>query len=249
MMRTANPALNSKTFKGLEYSVDSNNVMTIQGTVNRTGLLLILTLISATWVWNMFFESGNPAAVTPWTIIGAIGGFVVALVTIFKKEWSAVTSPVYALLEGLFLGGISAIFEARFPGIVMQAVGLTFGTLLCLLFAYKSGLIKATENFKLGIVAATGGIAMIYFVSILLGFFGIQIPLIHESGIIGIGFSMFVVVIAALNLVLDFDFIENGSEMGAPKYMEWYAAFGLMVTLIWLYIEILRLLSKLRSRN
>jgi uncharacterized YccA/Bax inhibitor family protein len=249
MMRTANPALNSKTFKGLEYSADSNNVMTIQGTVNRTGLLLILTLISATWVWNMFFESGNPAAVTPWTIIGAIGGFVVALVTIFKKEWSAVTSPVYALLEGLFLGGISAIFEARFPGIVMQAVGLTFGTLLCLLFAYKSGLIKATENFKLGIVAATGGIAMIYVVSILLGFFGIQIPLIHESGIIGIGFSMFVVVIAALNLVLDFDFIENGSEMGAPKYMEWYAAFGLMVTLIWLYIEILRLLSKLRSRN
>jgi uncharacterized YccA/Bax inhibitor family protein len=249
MMRTANPALNSKTFKGLESSVDSNNVMTIQGTVNRTGLLLILTLISATWVWNMFFESGNPAAVTPWTMIGAIGGFVVALVTIFKKEWSAVTSPVYALLEGLFLGGISAIFEARFPGIVMQAVGLTFGTLLCLLFAYKSGLIKATENFKLGIVAATGGIAMIYFVTIMLGFFGIQIPLIHESGIIGIGFSMFVVVIAALNLVLDFDFIENGSEMGAPKYMEWYAAFGLMVTLIWLYIEILRLLSKLRSRD
>ncbi len=248
-MRTANPALNSKTFKGLEYSVDRDNVMTIQGTVNRTGLLLILTLISATWVWNMFFESGNPADVTSWTMIGAIGGFVVALITVFKKEWSAVTSPVYALLEGLFLGGISAIFEARFPGIVIQAVGLTFGTLLCLLFAYKSGLIKATENFKLGIVAATGGIAMIYFVTILLGFFGIQIPLIHESGIIGIGFSMFVVVIAALNLVLDFDFIENGAEMGAPKYMEWYAAFGLMVTLIWLYIEILRLLSKLRSRN
>ncbi len=248
-MRTANPALNSKTFKGLEYAADSNNVMTIQGTVNRTGLLLILTLISATWVWNMFFESGNPATVTPWTMIGAIGGFVVALVTIFKKEWSAVTSPVYALLEGLFLGGISAIFEARFPGIVIQAVGLTFGTLLCLLFAYKSGFIKATENFKLGVVAATGGIGIIYFASIMLGFFGIQIPLIHESGIIGIGFSMFVVVIAALNLVLDFDFIENGSEMGAPKYMEWYAAFGLMVTLIWLYIEILRLLSKLRSRN
>jgi len=249
MMRTANPALNSKTFKGLESSVDRDNVMTIQGTVNRTGLLLILTLISATWVWNMFFNSGNPAVVTPWTMIGAIGGFVVALVTVFKKEWAAATSPVYALLEGLFLGGISAIFEARFPGIVIQAVGLTFGTLLCLLFAYKSGLIKATENFKLGVVAATGGIAMIYFVSILLGFFGIQIPLIHESGIIGIGFSLFVVVIAALNLVLDFDFIENGAEMGAPKYMEWYAAFGLLVTLIWLYIEILRLLSKLRSRD
>ena len=182
-------------------------------------------------------------------MIGAIGGFAVALVTVFKKTWSAITAPVYALLEGLFLGGISAVFEARFPGIVIQAVGLTFGTLLCLLFAYKSGLIKATENFKLGIVAATGGIGMIYLVSIFFGFFGIQIPFIHESGIIGIGFSLFVVVIAALNLVLDFDFIESGSEMGAPRYMEWYAAFGLMVTLIWLYIEILRLLSKLRSRD
>ena len=249
MMRTANPALNSKTFTELGYSVDRNNVMTIQGTVNKTGILLILVLISSSWVWNMFFDSGNPAAVIPWTITGAIGGFVVALITVFKKTWSAITAPVYALLEGLFLGGISAFFEAKFPGIVMQAVGLTFGTLLCLLFAYKSGLIKATENFKLGVVAATGGIGMIYFVSIMLGFFGIQIPFIHESGIIGIGFSLFVVVIAALNLVLDFDFIENGSEMGAPKYMEWYAAFGLMVTLIWLYIEILRLLSKLRSRN
>ena len=249
MMRTANPALNSKTFTELGYSADRNNVMTIQGTVNKTGLLLILVLISSSWVWNMFFDSGNPAAVIPWTIIGAIGGFVVALITVFKKTWSAITAPFYALLEGLFLGGISAFFEAKFPGIVMQAVGLTFGTLLCLLFAYKSGLIKATENFKLGVVAATGGIGMIYFVSIMFGFFGIQIPFIHESGIIGIGFSLFVVVIAALNLVLDFDFIENGSEMGAPKYMEWYAAFGLMVTLIWLYIEILRLLSKLRSRN
>ena len=249
MMRTANPALNSKTFTELGYSVDRNNVMTIQGTVNKTGILLILVLISSSWVWNMFFDSGNPASAIPWTIIGAIGGFVVALITVFKKTWAAITAPVYALLEGLFLGGISAFFEAKFPGIVIQAVGLTFGTLLCLLFAYKSGLIKATENFKLGVVAATGGIGMIYFVSIMLGFFGIQIPFIHESGIIGIGFSLFVVVIAALNLVLDFDFIENGSEMGAPKYMEWYAAFGLMVTLIWLYIEILRLLSKLRSRN
>jgi uncharacterized YccA/Bax inhibitor family protein len=249
MMRTANPALNSKTFAGLGYPADRDNVMTIQGTVNKTGVLLILVLISSSWVWNMFFESGNPAAISSWTMIGAIGGFAVALVTVFKKTWSAITAPVYALLEGLFLGGISAVFEARFPGIVIQAVGLTFGTLLCLLFAYKSGLIKVTENFKLGIVAATGGIGMIYLVSIVLGFFGIQIPFIHESGIIGIGFSLFVVVIAALNLVLDFDFIESGSEMGAPRYMEWYAAFGLMVTLIWLYIEILRLLSKLRSRD
>ena len=158
------------------------------------------------------------------------------------------TAPIYALLEGLALGGISAIFEARFPGIVVQAVGLTFGALFCLLIAYKSGMIKVTENFKLGVVSATGAIALFYVVSLLLGMFGISLPFIHGSGIIGIGFSLFVVAIAALNLVLDFDFIENGADRGAPKYMEWYAAFGLIVTLVWLYIEILRLLSKIRSR-
>lgn len=249
MMRTANPALNAKTFSQLGYPVDTNKVMTLQGTVNKTGLLLILALITASWVWNQFFESGNPAAVSTWLQVGLFGGFVVAIVTVFKKTWAGITAPIYALLEGLFLGGISAFFEARFPGIVIQAVGLTFGTLLCLLIAYKSGLIKATENFKLGVAAATGGILVIYLVSMVLGFFGTTIPFIHESGPIGIGFSLFVVVIAALNLVLDFDFIENGAEMGAPKYMEWYAAFGLMVTLVWLYIEILILLSKLRGRD
>jgi uncharacterized YccA/Bax inhibitor family protein len=160
-----------------------------------------------------------------------------------------VTGPIYALLEGLFLGGISAIFEARYPGIVIQAVSLTFGTLLVLLVAYTSRVIRPSENFKLGIVAATGGIALIYMASFVLGLFGVSMPYIHDNGLIGIGFSLFVVVIAALNLVLDFDFIENGASQGAPKYMEWYGAFGLMVTLIWLYIEILRLLAKLRSRN
>ena len=197
----------------------------------------------------MFYASGNPAAVMPWMIGGAIGGFVVALITVFKKTWSPITAPIYALLEGLFIGCISSTFEARYPGIVIQAVGLTFGTLFGLLVAYKTGIIKATENFKLGVVAATGGIALIYFVSIILGFLGIGVPFIHESGLLGIGFSLFVVVIAALNLVLDFDFIEHGAEQGAPKYMEWYAAFGLMVTLVWLYIEILRLLAKLRDRR
>jgi uncharacterized YccA/Bax inhibitor family protein len=161
----------------------------------------------------------------------------------------AFTAPIYALLEGLFLGGISAIFEAQYPGIVIQAVSLTFGTLFCLLLAYRSGIIKVTENFKLGVAAATGGIALIYLATLVLGLFGVRMPFIHESGLIGIGFSLFVVVIAALNLVLDFDFIESGAKSGAPKYMEWYAAFGLMVTLIWLYIEILRLLAKLRSRR
>lgn len=249
MLRTANPALNDATFKNIPYTADRNNVMTIQGTVNKTVVLLLVLLITASWTWDKFFESGDPASVSMWIAVGAIGGFIVAMVTIFKKTWSPITVPVYAALEGLFLGGLSSVFEARFPGIVIQAVGLTFGTLFALLFAYKSGLIKATENFKLGVVAATGGIALVYVITIILGLFGVQIPLLHGSGIIGIGFSLFVVVIAALNLVLDFDFIENGAEAGAPKYMEWYGAFGLLVTLVWLYIEILRLLSKLRGRN
>ena len=182
-------------------------------------------------------------------IIGLIGGFVMAMVTIFKKEWSPVTAPIYALLEGLVLGGISAVLELRFPGIAMQAVALTFGTLIALLLAYSSGLIQATEHFKLGIIAATGGIAVFYLATVVLGFFGVQMfAPVYGAGPIGIGFSIFVVIIAALNLILDFDFIENGVRAGAPKYMEWYGAFGLMVTLIWLYLEILRLLSKLRRR-
>ena len=179
---------------------------------------------------------------------GAIGGFVLALITTFKKEWSPVTAPMYALVEGFFLGAISAVFEARFPGIVFQAVLLTFGTLFALLAAYRSGLIKVTENFKLGVVAATGGIALLYLASFVLSFFNINVPVIHEASWLGIAFSLFVVVVAALNLVLDFDFIETGAAARAPKYMEWYGAFGLMVTLVWLYVEFLRLLSKIQQR-
>jgi len=246
-MRTGNPALNAKTFADYAGAV-GERAMTIEGTVNRTGLLLVLLLLGAGWSWRMFFAEGV-AATMPYIWGGAIGGFVVALVTIFKKEWAAVTAPVYALLEGLCLGALSGFFETQFPGIVLQAVGLTFGTLLALLVAYKSGVIKATENFKLGVVAATGGIALVYVATLVLGFFGVAIPYIHGSGPIGILFSLFVVVIAALNLVLDFDFIETGAAQGAPRFMEWYAAFGLMVTLIWLYLEILRLLAKLRSRD
>ena len=246
-MRTANPALNAKTFTGFARVTDTRT-MSIQGTVNKTALLLLLVLFSSSWTWNLYFSTGDPAVAIPWVLGGLISGFIVALVTVFKKQWAILTAPIYALLEGLALGGISAIFEARFPGIVIQAVGLTFGTLFCLLMAYKSGMIKVTENFKLGVVSATGAIALFYVVSFLLSMFGISIPFIHGSGIIGIGFSLFVVAIAALNLVLDFDFIENGAARGVPQYMEWYAAFGLIVTLIWLYIEILRLLSKLRSR-
>ena len=249
MMRTANPALNKKTFENTSYMSSTENTMTLQGTVNKTGFLLTFLILAAAWTWNLYFESNNPASVTPWLIGGLLGGFIVALITTFKKHLSPITAPIYAVLEGLFLGSLSALFESRFPGIVVQAVGLTFGTLFALLMAYRSGLIKATENFKLGVTAATGGICLLYIISFVLSFFGTSIPYIHQSGIIGIGFSMFVVVIAALNLVLDFDFIENASKSNAPKYMEWYGAFGLLVTLVWLYIEILRLLSKLYSRN
>lgn len=248
-MRTANPALNGNTFGRDTYASASSGRMTINGTVNKTGVLLVILLIPATWIWGQVYGAWQSPAAGPLMMGGVIGGLVFALVTIFKKEWAPVTAPLYAACEGLVLGGISALMEMKFPGIVIQAVALTAGTLLCLLLAYRSGLIRATENFKLGIVAATGAIAMIYLTSFILGFFGVRIPFIHENGLIGIGFSLVVVVIAALNLVLDFDFIEQGAEHGAPKYMEWYAAFGLMVTLVWLYLEILRLLAKLNSRR
>ncbi|PKM05831.1 MAG: hypothetical protein CVV14_14725 [Gammaproteobacteria bacterium HGW-Gammaproteobacteria-4] len=251
-MRSGNPALNANTF--LDASSGrvvgaGDSVMTINGTVNKTAFLLILVLVTAMYTWSLYTGPESMPAIMPLILVGAIGGFIVALVTIFKKTWAPATAPIYALLEGLFVGGISVMFEAKFPGIVMQAVGLTFGTLAALLMAYRSGLIRATENFKLGVVAATGGIALLYLANIVMGFFGHSIGFIHDNGLLGIGFSAVVVVVAALNLVLDFDFIEAGAEAGAPKYMEWFGAFGLVVTLVWLYIEILRLLSKLQSRN
>ena len=245
LMRTSNPALNEKAFKG---QVVTGEAMTLQGAVNKTGLLLLCVVATAAWTWGMS-HSNTPDEALPWMMGGLVGGFIMALVTIFKKEWSPVTAPIYALLEGLVLGGISAIFERSYPGIAIQAVGLTFGTLFVMLLAYKSGVIRATEKFKIGVLAATGGIALLYFVEMILGmFFHIQVPMIHQSGPWGIAFSFFVVVIAALNLVLDFDMIETGVHNGAPKYMEWYGAFGLMVTLIWLYLELLRLLGKARRR-
>ena len=242
-MRSGNPALKNDEVFRREGSVNPKYAMTIDGTVNKTYILLFLTVLSASWSWS------RPDLFIILMIGGVIGGFTMAMITIFNKKGAGFTAPIYVLFEGLFLGAISALMEQTYPGIVMQAVFLTFGTLFCLLMAYKSKLIKVTENFKLGVVAATGAIMVIYLLSFVMGFFGMNILYIHESGLIGIGFSLFVVVIASLNLVLDFDFIENGAKSGAPKYMEWYGAFGLMVTLIWLYLEILRLLAKLRSRR
>ncbi len=256
IMRSGNPALSEKTFLDLgSGSVvrSDSGAMSLNGTVNKTALLLVLTLVGALFSWSQFsaaMAAGNPGAIMPYVWGGAIGGFIVAMVTIFKKTWSPFTAPAYAVLEGLFLGAISAMFELRFPGIVTQAVLATFGTLAALLMAYRSGLIKATENFKLGVVAATGGIALMYLAQIGMNLFGFQgMSFINGSSALGIGFSVVVVIVAALNLVLDFDFIEQGVQRGAPKYMEWYAAFGLLVTLVWLYLEMLRLLSKLQSRN
>jgi len=254
LMKTSNPALSENTFRNLSGagyggSADVTGSMTLNGTVNKTGILLILAIATAAWTWHLFLQSRDYADVMPLMLVGLIGGLIFAMVTIFKKEWSPVTAPIYALLEGLVLGGISAALELRYPGIAIQAVSLTFGTLFVLLLAYRSGLIKVTQKFRLGIIAATGGIMVFYLLEMLLGFFGIRFAAINGSGVIGIGFSLFVVAIAALNLVLDFDFIERGVQFGAPKYMEWYGAFGIMVTLVWLYLEILRLLSKIRSRN
>jgi uncharacterized YccA/Bax inhibitor family protein len=246
-MRTANPAFSGDTYDVRSAYAGYGPAMTISGTVNKAGILMLCVLGTAAWTWNQFFTTGDIASVSGYTMVGAIGGFIVALVTIFKKEWSPVTAPIYALLEGLFLGSLSATLEVRYPGIAIESVALTFGTCFCMLLAYRSGLIRPTQKFMMGIVAATGGIAVVYFASMLLGFFHVQIPGIFGSGPVGIIFSLVVVVIAALNLILDFNFIEQGALHGAPKYMEWYSAFGLMVTLIWLYLEIIRLLSKLRS--
>lgn len=253
-MRSGNPALKDNTFLDLgsgSVVTSDGNVMTLNGTVNKTAMLLVLTMLTAAFAWSQALTPQGELApgfnVYVWG--GAIGGFVIAMVTVFKKTWAPVTAPLYALVEGFFLGAISAMYNHLYEGIVIQAVMLTFGTLFALLMAYRSGLIKATENFKLGVVAATGGIMLVYLSTIVLRMFGIDMPMIHDNGIVGIGFSLFVIVIAALNLVLDFDFIETGVEQRAPKYMEWYGAFGLMVTLVWLYIEFLRLLAKLQSRN
>lgn len=249
-MRSGNPALGKDTFLDVGSGrVVDGETMTLNGTVNKTGLLLLILVLSAAYTWSKFTGPESLPLITPMLLVGGIGGFIFALITIFKKTWAPYTAPIYALLEGFLLGGLSAMMELRLPGIVMQAVVLTFGTLAALLMAYRSGLIRATENFKLGVVAATGGIALLYLVDIGMGFFGHSMGFIHNNSWISIAFSGFVVVIAALNLVLDFDFIEQGVAANAPKYMEWYGAFGLIVTLVWLYMEILRLLSKLNSRN
>lgn len=250
--KSGNPALSEKRFRDtvLDEVVSHENAMTVRGTLNKFGFLFLMVMGTSFYSWKEFAGGGN---VTPLILIGAFGGLGVAIVLAFKKEWSPYLAPAYALLEGLFVGAISAYYNYAFaeqaPNIVINAVGLTFGTAIAMYLLYSFKIIRATEKFKAIVITATAGIAIFYLLTWVLGFFGINFPFLHEGSAMGIGFSVLVVGLAALNLILDFDMIEKGSELGAPKYMEWYGAFGLLVTIVWLYLEILRLLSKISSRN
>jgi len=245
LFRSNNPVLKESTFTG---QMATGEAMTIQGTVNKTGLLMLFAIVGAAWTWGLS-HSPNPEAAVNWTIGGFVIGTLAGFVTIFKNTWAPLSAPFYALCEGLLLGGVSALFEKSYPGIAMQAVALTFGVMFVLLLAYKTGIIRATRGFKLGVIAATGAIALVYVVNFFMQLFGLSgFSFLYSSTPLGIGISIVVVIIASLNLILDFDFIETAARMGSPKYMEWYGAFGLLVTLVWLYLEILRLLGKTRRR-
>ncbi len=238
-MRSGNPALSEKIFQRSGEALPAGEAMTAAGAANKTGILFLILLIGASISWY------NPTSLFLWG--GAIGGFIVAIVTVFKQEWAPVTAPIYAGLEGLFLGAVSIMYQQAYGGIVFNAVALTLGVFAAMFLIYRSGLITVNHKFRMGVVAATGGIFLVYIASWILGFFGINISLISGTGVWGIGFSIVIIIVAALNLVLDFDMMDKGEEYGAPKYFEWYTAFGLIVTLVWLYLEMLRLLGKLQE--
>lgn len=249
LFKSGNPAINEKVFNEVA-TYQGSDVMTINGAMKKFGLMLLMMLGGASFTWDLFYKGAN---VMPWAMGAALGGFVMALIIIFKKEWAPHLALGYALLEGLFLGAISAVFNAAFaqkyPGIVMQAVLLTFGVAVAMFGLYYFRILQATQTFKKVIISATIGIGLFYLVAMIMNMFGAQMPYLHSNGPIGIGISLFVVAIAALNLIMDFDMIEQGAAQGAPKYFEWYSAFGLMVTMVWLYLEMLRLLSKFASRK
>jgi uncharacterized YccA/Bax inhibitor family protein len=245
-MATGNPAMSEAVYQRAELAATPTQAMTVQGTVLKTAILLVVLLVTAAYTWGQAI-TGSTTLTYGLLIGGLIGGFITALVTIFIPKVAPFTAPLYAALEGLVLGAISAVFETAYPGIVIQAVGLTIGVMAVMLFVYGTGIIRATEKFKIGVVAATGAICLVYLVDLIVALFGTRLPFIHETGPVGIGFSLVVVVIAALNLILDFDFIEQGARQQAAKYMEWYGGFSLLVTLVWMYLEILRLLAKLRG--
>jgi uncharacterized YccA/Bax inhibitor family protein len=245
LFKTSNPAFNARTFENRVPIADES--MTLQGTVNKTGFLLFCAVATAAWTWWLARTQPEAVALCLWG--GLIGGLVFALATIFKKEWAPVTAPGYALCEGLALGGISEVLNHAYPGIALQALGLTAAVTAMMLLLYTSGAIRATPKFTVGVIAATGGIFLFYMIDFVMGFFGHHVSLLYSNGPWGIAISVFIVIVAALNLILDFDFIEKGVYAGAAKYMEWYGAFGIMVTLVWMYIEILHLLSQIRSQR
>lgn len=254
-LRSGNPVMGEKTWENFERSGHFDHLpdtrrMTIEGTATKTGILLALATLSAGFTWNMILQPGGAQSAMSWAIGGLIGGLIVALVLMFRPSAAPVLAPVYAVLEGLFLGAISSVLNRYYPGIPFQAVGLTLATMAVMLIAYRSGLIRATEKFKLGILAATGGIMVFYLVLMFARMFGASWgTMMWSSSPLSIGISLVVVAVAALTLVWDFDIIEDGARRGAPKWMEWYGAYGLMVTLVWLYLELLRLLAKLNGRD
>ncbi|MBN8553906.1 MAG: Bax inhibitor-1/YccA family protein [Deltaproteobacteria bacterium] len=250
-MQSSNPILKDNLFSREAALTTSTDVMTFKGVVNKTFALIAICFLTSALTWGTLIGlPAEQAGLATGVLIGsAILGAIVAFVTIFKHSWSPTTAPLYAAIQGVVLGSVSLMFERQYPGIVFQAVLLTFGVLFSLLFAYRSGWIRATEKFKIGVFAATGAIAIVYIASMVLGMFGIQIPMIHTSSPVGIAFSVIVVIIASLNFILDFDRIENGVAARAPKYMEWYSGFAILITLVWLYMEILRLLGKVRDRR
>jgi uncharacterized YccA/Bax inhibitor family protein len=240
--RSGNPALREDVFTATRTA--GGGVMTVQGTVNKTALLLVLALATATGAW-VLGTAGGPG-VAGWAIGAGLVGLGVAIATIVRPQWSPITAPIYALVEGVVLGLVSMWFEASYPGIAIQAVALTFGVMGAMLVLYRTGVIKVTQRFRAGVLAATLGIAVVYLVALVLALFGVRVPFLYDASPLGILISLAIVVVAALNLLLDFDLIERGARAGAPAYMEWYAAFGLLVTLVWLYLELLRLLARLR---
>jgi uncharacterized YccA/Bax inhibitor family protein len=253
IFKSGNPTLSEKIFN-TTLSDQQQGVMTARGAMNKFGFLFLMVIAGAAFNWHLYSQ-GKGATMMPLMWTGAIGGLVVALVITFKRTWAPFLAPLYGLLEGLFVGGISAlmndIFGQKYPGIIMHSVGLTLGVAVAMYLLYNFRIIRATEKFKSVIMMATAGIAIFYLVTWVVRLFGVQMDfmMMGNGSLLGIGISLFVVVIAAPNLIMDFDMIEQGAEMGAPKYMEWYCAFGLMVTIVWLYIEMLKLLSRLGSRD
>ncbi|QDU80339.1 Bax inhibitor 1 like protein [Polystyrenella longa] len=258
MLRSSNPVFTSDQFSDtFSRGIASTDTMTVKGTAIKTSFLVLIVVAAGAVPWTLIDPmeglNANMGIAMPWMIGGIVASLVMGLVIFFSPRQAPWAAPVYAIAEGFFVGAVSAWVQAQYlavaPGIVFQAVCLTFGTLFAMMTAYNMGLIRATEKFKTGMYAAVGAVALVYLTTFVLHLFGSTVPYIHRSGPIGIGFSVIVVIIAALCLVLDFDFIEKGAEHGAPKYMEWYGAYGLLVTLVWLYIEILKLLMKLTSRD